>query len=123
MAEKILILEDDPFLSKAYVTILSREGYEVDQAPNGKLGLDKTKEKTYDVILLDLLMPEMGGTDFLRIFNPKENTDTKVIVFSNMSTPESVKEAIDLGAVKYLTKATFSPRQMVKIIKEVIEKK
>jgi DNA-binding response OmpR family regulator len=123
MAEKILILEDDPFLSKAYITILSKEGYDVEQFPNGKAGLDAVKTESFDIILLDMLMPEMSGIDFLRIFEPKKHPETKVIIFSNMSTPDTIKEAIELGAAKYLTKATFSPKQMVKIIHEVLEKK
>ena len=120
MAQKILILEDDVFLSKAYVIILSKEGYEVTQFPNGKQGLEATKKEQFDLILLDLLMPEMGGLDFLRLFNAKEHPETKIIVFSNLSSVESIKEATKLGATKYIAKATFSPKEMVELVKETL---
>ena len=120
MAQKILILEDDVFLSKAYVIILSKEGYEVTQFPNGKLGFEATKREKFDLILLDLLMPEVGGLEFLRLFNAKEHPETKVIVFSNMTSVESVTEATNLGAAKYISKATFSPKEMVELVKETL---
>lgn len=72
MAKKILILEDDVFLSKAYSMILTKEGYEVVQVDNGVQALEALKEKEFDLILLDILMPELGGIEFLRVFKPKE---------------------------------------------------
>ena len=118
---KILIVEDDPFLNRAYNTILLREGYDVDSADNGETGLQKATENEPDLILLDMLMPQMDGLDFLRGYQQKDNhPNVKIIVFSNMSVPESVEEAMHLGAVKYMTKASFSPKEMVALIKEVL---
>ncbi len=123
MGKKILILEDDVFLSKAYVIILTKEGYQVTNYPNGRQGLDATKKAKFDLILLDLLMPELGGIEFLKEFQPKKNTETKVIVFSNMSSEETIKEAMELGVVKYIAKATFSPKEMVQLIAETLKSK
>lgn len=120
MKKKILILEDDVFLSKAYVIILTKEGYQVTSFPNGRQGLAATKKEKYDLILLDLLMPELGGIEFLKEFQPMKNPNTKVIVFSNLSSEEAIKEAMDLGVVKYVAKATFSPKEMVQLISETI---
>lgn len=117
---KILILEDDHFLAKAYIAILEREGYDVSHATNGLKGIELTKSQSFDIILLDILMPELGGMDFLRVFHPTQHPETKVIVFSNMSTQESIHEAIKLGAHKYLTKATVSPREMAELIKNTL---
>ena len=123
MGKKILILEDDVFLSKAYVIILTKEGYQVTNYPNGRQGLDATKKDKFDLILLDLLMPELGGIEFLKEFQPKKNTETKVIVFSNMSSEETIKEAMELGVAKYIAKATFSPKEMVQLIAETLKSK
>ena len=118
---KVLIIEDDPFLNRAYQTILRREGFEVVSAVDGVLGLEKANEVKPDLILLDMLMPRLGGLEFLRIYKPKElHPEVKVIVFSNMSVPESVKEAMELGAIKYMTKSSFSPKEMVTLIKETL---
>lgn len=117
---KILIVEDDPFLSKAYEIILSKEGFEVEVAHDGLQGIELARNAQHDLILLDMLMPELGGMEFLKLYNQKvEHPNTKIIVFSNMSTPESTEEAKALGAVEYLTKARMSPKEMVGVIKEV----
>jgi DNA-binding response OmpR family regulator len=118
---RILIAEDDAILQSAYTTVLSMEGYEVDTVPDGAEALRIAAEKNYDLILLDMLMPNMTGLQFLRVFQPKiKHPNTKVIVFSNVVVPEDMKEAIDLGAIKYLTKATFTPKEMVATIKEAL---
>lgn len=118
---KILILEDDHFLAKAYVAILEKEGYQVSHVTNGLKGIELTKNEDFDIILLDILMPELGGMEFLRIFRPSAHPETKVIVFSNMSTQESIHEAMKLGAHKYLTKATVSPREMAELIQRTLD--
>ena len=123
MAKKILILEDDIFLAKAYVIILSKEGYQVSHFSNGRQGLEATKKEEFDLILLDLLMPEIDGLEFLREFNLENHPGTKVIVFTNMSSIETIKEATSLGASKYVTKSTFTPKQMVALVKETLEAK
>jgi DNA-binding response OmpR family regulator len=117
---KILIVEDDAILQSAYNTVLSMEGYEVVTAPDGAEAFRLASESSFDLILLDMLMPNMTGLQFLRVFKPKEHPHTKIIVFSNVMVPEDMKEAIDLGAAKYLTKATFTPKEMVATIKEVL---
>ena len=120
MALKILIVEDDVFLTKAYVEFLTKEGYQVSSVTDGSLGLEKAKDEKYDLILLDLLMPKLVGIEFLRAFQPKEHPETKVIVFTNLSSPEKEAEAIKLGAIKYLIKTNFSPNEMVNLIKKTI---
>lgn len=118
---KVLIIEDDPFLNRAYQTILRREGFEVDSADDGVFGLEKANAIEPDLILLDMLMPQLGGLEFLRIYKPKElHPNVKVIVFSNMSVPESIEEAMELGAIKYMTKSSFSPKEMVTLIKDTL---
>ena len=118
---KILIVEDDPFLNKAYSTILSKEGYEVASASNGLEGVNMAQKAEYDLILLDMLMPEIGGIEFLKLYDqPKKHPTTKILVFSNMSTPESVEDARALGAKRYLTKASMSPKEMVGVVQEVL---
>ena len=118
---KILIVEDDPFLRKAYINILTKENFEVDFAEDGEQGLAKAENWKPDLIMLDMLMPKVDGIEFLRQFDIKgKHPDTKVIAFSNMSVPEKVNEAVALGVSNYKTKAFFSPKEMVGLIRETL---
>lgn len=118
---KVLIVEDDPILRSAYETVLSMEGYTTTSAPDGLEGLRVARETSPDVILLDMLMPNLNGLEFLTALKaPQNHPHTKIIVFSNMSVPSDVQSAMQLGATKYLTKSSFTPREMESIIKEVL---
>lgn len=118
---KILIVEDDPFLRKAYVNVLSKEGFEVDFATTGVEALEKATAHEPDLIILDMLMPQMNGVEFLKAYDVKtKHPHVKVIVFSNMSIAEKINEAIELGASNYKTKAFFSPREMVQLIRDTL---
>jgi CheY-like chemotaxis protein len=117
---KILIIEDDAILQNAYHTVLTIEGFDVDIASDGLEGIKLSKITKPDVILLDMLMPTMNGLQFLKLFEPKSHPEIKVIVFSNIVSPDDIKQALELGAVKSLTKATFTPKEMVDTIKQVL---
>ena len=118
---KILIVEDDAFLRKAYVNVLTKEGFEVDFAATGTEALEKATAHEPDLIILDMLMPQMNGIEFLKTYDIKnKHPRVKVIVFSNMSIAETVNEAIALGASNYKTKAFFSPREMVQLIRDTL---
>lgn len=117
---KILIIEDYPNIRKVYETVLTAEGHDVVTASEGKEALEKATAKQPDLILLDLLMPGVSGLDFLRAYNIPEHPDTKVIVFSNLSSPELAKEAAELGASKYFTKSSLTPKELATAVKETL---
>jgi CheY-like chemotaxis protein len=82
---KVLIVEDDRDLINAYSMILKNDNHEVKESYDGKEALDALKEFTPDLILLDLLMPVMGGLDFLKEYKKIDNLqNTKVLIFTNM---------------------------------------
>lgn len=120
---KILIVEDYPSLQQIYQTVLAREGYSISLASDGKEALQLAADQDPDLILLDLLMTNMGGLEFLKNYNLTEHPGTKVIVFSNLASPELAQEAKELGAARYLTKAKFTPRELVSTVKEVLAEK
>lgn len=118
---KILIIEDDAFLQKAYAHILEKENFTVAQARSGSEGLLQAEEFQPDLILLDMLMPEMDGAQFLRAYDLKnKHPNVKVIVFSNLSTQYKIDEMIELGATDCKTKAFFSPREMISLIRSTL---
>lgn len=121
---KILIIEDDRYISKMYQLKLSLEGYDVQVADNGRIGLDKVKEFMPDIILLDILMPELDGFEVLRAV--KENGETKnipVLIMSNLGQEDHIEKGMKMGAIGYIVKSQFTPSKVVEKIKEVLAKK
>lgn len=119
----ILIVEDNDMLNRAYKTVLEKNGHNVQSATNGEEALTAIEEFKPKVILLDLLMPKMGGIDFLKAFKDhKANKDVKVVVLTNLGKEETVKEAMDLGAYKYIIKAHSSPADLAALVNHLIKK-
>lgn len=117
---KVLIIEDNETLNEAYKLILEKDGHEVSTAFNGEEGLEKLKEVSPDLILLDMLMPKMDGLEFLRHFNPGSYPNTTVIILSNLNEDEQVEEARKLGAHRYILKANTSPRELAVKVNHII---
>ena len=110
-------------MTTAYMIMMEKEEYLVTQYPNGKKGLEATKKETFDLILLDLVMPGMDGLEFLRLFNPKKHPETKVIVFTNLLSMASMKKAESLGVTKYISKSDFSPKETVELVQKTLKAK
>jgi DNA-binding response OmpR family regulator len=121
---KILIIEDDRVLNSAYQMILEKEGHEVETAFDGQEGLEKAAKVNPHIILLDLLMPNMGGITFLEKFDVEQHADqTKVIVLSNMGDEQLVEKARELGAYKYIVKAHTTPGQLSVMVNHILNQK
>src|SRR5580700_5328709 len=119
----VLVVEDEPSLNEAYIEILKAKGIVAEGSFNGVEALEKLKTMRPDVILLDLKMPKMGGIEFLAVFSkltPKRTS--KVIIFSNYDKQSEIDEAFSLGATKYMLKAWASPKELVKVILETVQK-
>ena len=120
--KNILIIEDDPFLIDIYVTKLKDLGFSVDVASDGKEGLRKLKEKDFDVLVLDIVVPHIDGWQVLRQIGEDEKLkNLKVVVLSNLGQKEEVEKGLKLGAVKYLIKAHYTPQEVVDEIKKVLK--
>lgn len=119
---KVLIIEDDPFIADVYVLKLESEGYDVETAEDGIIGLNKLKKKKYDIILLDILMPNMDGFKVLEQIkmNP-EVSKTPVVILTNLSQKKDIQKGLDLGATDYIIKTKFTPTEVVKTISKVLE--
>lgn len=117
---RVLIVEDYPNLQKLYQVALQKEGFDVLTAKDGAEAFEVATAHEPDVILLDLLLPREGGLEFLRRFNHEKYSHVKVIVFSNMSSPELLNEAKLLGASQYLLKAKYTPREIAEIVKKAV---
>ncbi len=118
---RILIVEDNAALQKIYVTLLAKEGYDVECVGDGQQALESAEALPPDLILLDMMMPNLDGVGFLRAYDLKnKHPGVKVVVFSNTEMPEKVKEAMALGASRYMTKYNFAPKSIVELIRELV---
>ncbi len=123
MATKIAIIEDDQAISQMYRFKFEAEGYIVQTAENGLLGLDLAENMKPDIILLDLMMPEMTGDQMLeKMRQTNWGKNIKVIILTNMGEqelPESVK-SLNVSAV--ILKADMTPRQVASLVKMELDK-
>jgi two-component system, chemotaxis family, chemotaxis protein CheY len=113
---KILIAEDSQFMRGVLKDILSGAGYELVEAENGKMALEKYESEKPDLILLDIIMPEVDGIEVLN----KIGKEAKVIVISAVGQEKMVKEAKELGARDYIVKP-FDNEKVLETIKKVLE--
>jgi DNA-binding response OmpR family regulator len=121
MMLKIAIVEDDIAIAQMYRMKFEAEGYVVEVAHNGKLGLELAESIKPDIILLDLMMPEMTGDEMLKELRAKPwGKKIKVVILTNMGEQEvpDVVKTLDVSA--YIVKAEMTPRQVFELIKTQI---
>lgn len=120
---RILVVEDDSDLNNAYCIILRHEGHEVVEAFDGKEALEKLKNFEPDLVLLDLLMPVMGGLEFLQQWEHRKKSDVKVLIFTNMENSPEVSEAYKLGANRCIIKSWTAPHNLARVVNDTLEQK
>ena len=116
---KIAIIEDDQAISQMYRFKFEGEGYTVDTADNGKLGLELVESMKPDIILLDIMMPQMTGDVMLAELRKQPwGKDIKVIILTNMGEQEIPSSVKELGVSGVILKADMTPRQVAEIVKK-----
>ncbi len=119
--KKILLVEDEDFIRDLYFRQLTKEGFVVKTAIDGQAGLDALKNETFDLLLLDIMLPGMNGLQVLREFkthNP--NSKMITILLTNLGQEAVIKEGFELGAQAYLIKASYTPDQVVQEVKNAL---
>ena len=120
---RIIVADDDRMFRKVAETTLRRQGYDVATASDGEEALQLIRSGRPDIIVLDLIMPKLQGFDVLTIL--KQDTLTSaipVIVLSSLTQEQDKQEALDLGAVAYFNKTTFSMSELVKQVENTLTK-
>lgn len=116
---KIAIVEDDQAISQMYRIKFEGEGYLVETAENGKLGLETIQKMKPDIVLLDVMMPEMNGDEVLEKLRATPwGKKIKVIVLTNMGEQELSPKIKELGVSAVILKADMTPRQVADIVKK-----
>ena len=115
---KILLVEDDEFLSRAYSDGLSRAGLEVDVARDGGEAMEKVKEEKPDLILLDLVMPTKNGFEVLEELRMDDDLKKiPVMILTNLGQDSDIEKGKNLGAIDYLIKTDLSMKEVIEKVK------
>lgn len=118
---KVLIIEDEHFITELYVRALSRAGYDVTVEIDGQKGLDLAKTDQFDIILLDLMIPTITGIEVLRQLRsagaPK--IKAKIVITTNLEQREEIRADIESQADAYLVKAEITPRELVEFLNTI----
>jgi len=120
--KSILVIEDDTFICEMYVRSLKKAGYDVDWMVDGNDGLIAARNKPYDVILLDVMLPERRGSEILQILRGGAEDlipATKVIVLTNFDQTEEARLAMERHADGYLIKAEITPKKLISVIQKL----
>lgn len=114
---KILLVEDEKIISEPFGIILRAHSFDLDIATNGQEALDLCKKNSYDLILLDIMMPVLDGIGFLKKANlDKKSPKTKIVVLSNLAVGPEIEEALELGARRSLLKAQMTPASLIELV-------
>jgi DNA-binding response OmpR family regulator len=118
----ILCIEDDRFIGEMYVRSLHKAGYDVDWMVDGNDGLVAARNKPYDLILLDVMLPERRGTEILQTLRGNGQDfipNTKVIVMTNFDQDEESRAAMQANVDAYLIKADITPKKLLSVIEKL----
>lgn len=124
MYKRILYVEDEEQIAEIYATILRTQGYEVDIALDGAAGLEKTQQNKYDLILLDLMIPNISGMELLKMLRsatqpPAVEKTVDIVVLTNFEVSDSEKQEILALAQDYLIKVNTTPKTLIGILQEL----
>ena len=120
--KNILIVEDDEFFRELLKKKLLSLGFHIFEASNGEEGVEQTNQKKPDLIILDLLLPNIDGFEVLsKVKTNPETSSTPVIIVSNLGQQEDVERGLKLGAADYLIKSQFDIESIVAKIKGVLK--
>lgn len=118
----VLVIEDDRFIGEMYVRSLQHAGYTVDWVVDGNDGVVAASNKAYDLILLDIMLPEVRGTDILLKLKKGDHPiapNSKVIIMTNFDQDEDSRTAMEHDADGYLIKAEITPRKLLELISQM----
>lgn len=118
----VLIVEDEHFISDLYTRALEKAGYKVEAVADGASGIIKIMSGQYDIVLLDIMLPNLNGVDALRQIREKTANvpfKSKIIITTNLDEDETSRSNIEKMADGYLIKAEITPKQLVEYLKQL----
>lgn len=124
MNKKILLVEDEEYIRDLYKRQLELEGLSTDAFGVGQDGLAAVSKNKYDLILLDIMLPDINGLQILQKLKQNEaSKNIPVVLLTNLGQDAVIKQGFELGAEGYLVKTAYTPNQIVQEIKNILAKK
>lgn len=118
---KILLVEDEDFIRQLYKRQFEKAGFTIDDFANGKDGLAAGLKNQYDLILLDIMLPDVNGIDILKQVKESQAVSrTPVVMLTNLGQDDVIKEGFKYGAAGYLIKAAYTPDQVVQEVSNIL---
>jgi DNA-binding response OmpR family regulator len=120
---KVLLVEDEPYLTDVYNTKLEKSGFKIKLVNDGNKVIEALEEFKPDILLLDIVLPNVDGWEVLKKIEKKEEfKKLPIIILSNLGQKQEVMKGLNLGATKYLIKAHYTPTEIVAEIKKILNK-
>ena len=122
MIKTILCVEDDRFIGEMYVRSLQKAGYDVTWVVDGNDGLVAARNQNFDLIILDLMLPEQRGDqilDALRNNNVDLVPNSKILIMTNFEQDEASRKSVMSRVDGYLIKADITPRNLIEVVKQM----
>ncbi len=119
---KVLCIEDEHFISELYVRALSKKGYKVDVVADGKEALAAAEKNEHDIILLDLMVPNLSGIEILRALRDPARVPpikAKIVITTNLEQREDVRADIEKQADAYVVKAELTPHELADLVDSI----
>jgi DNA-binding NtrC family response regulator len=120
MNVKTLIVDDDPIVLDSCKRVFEAEGFEVCLVPSADKAFEVMKNKTFDILLIDVKMPEQDGIYLMRKVKEKW-PKVPIVVMSGYPTPETIADGFRLGAAKFIAKP-FTPDELLDTVRQVLKK-
>lgn len=121
--QKILIIEDDQFLRELYRDLLTDEGYRVETASDGEEGLVAMQKGSFDLVLLDIMLPKKDGLTIIKELTPEQFKKCgQVVMLTNLGQDAIIKEGFEIGAAGYLIKSALTPDQVLHEVRVFLNK-
>lgn len=118
--KNILCIEDEHFIGELYTRALSKAGYNIKVVADGEAGLKEALSDQYDIVLLDIMVPNLTGVEILkRLREAEKPIKAKIIITTNLEQKEDAREAIEKQADGYIVKANITPRELVGILQSL----
>lgn len=119
---KILLIEDDPLIVNIYGNFLGNKKHTVKSVEEGTNALEAAKEFKPDLILLDLMVPKLGGASILeKLRGEAEFAKTPILIYTNLDSPGKKEELLDKGATAFVSKGQSNPKEVVRLIEDYLQ--
>jgi DNA-binding response OmpR family regulator len=118
--KKILMIEDDEFIRELYERQLKLAGYQVETTPSGKAGVELLGKNTYDLLMLDLNIPDLSGFQILEELQKHPKEGLNIVILSNVAQDEFVNKGLSMGAQAFIIKSTYTPDKVVSEVRSLL---